>query len=307
MSDKDKIKSGFVVLIGRPNVGKSTLLNSLLGNKISVVSGVPQTTRYAIRGVLNLSDAQIVFVDSPGIHSFKDNLSQYLNVVAQRALEDVEVVVYVVDVTRKPAYEEELIVKKLTSLETKIIMALNKVDKNKRFFNDYILLWKKEENTLKTPGKAELAYYIPISAKTGYNLDKLIEAIKENLPWGFPFYSRDTITDFPVKFRIADIVREKLFLNLKDELPHSLAVDVTAIEEKERSVYIEAYIYVNRNSQKQIVIGKKGSFIKEVGILSRKEIENIFNKKVYLRLQVKVVSNWQKKMRILKELGYQTV
>ncbi len=307
MWDKDKIKSGFVTFVGRPNVGKSTLLNSLLKNKISVVSSVPQTTRYAIRGILNLSDAQIVFVDSPGIHSFKDNLSQYLNVVAQKALEDVEVVVYVVDVTRKPAYEEELIMKRLVFLKAKIIMALNKIDKNKKFLNDYISLWKKEEDALKNTSKAELVYYIPISAKTGHNLDKLIEAIKENLPWGFPFYNRDTITDFPVKFRIADIIREKLFLRLKEELPHSLAVDVKEIEEKERSVYIEAYIYVNRISQKQIVIGKKGEFIKEVGVVGRREIENIFNKKVYLRLQVKVVSNWQKKIRILKELGYQTV
>ncbi len=304
----EKIKSGFVALIGRPNVGKSTLLNALLNTKISIVSSVPQTTRYAIRGILNLSNAQIVFVDSPGIHSYKDNLAQYLNIIATRVLEDVEIVIYIVDVTRNPGYEEELIVKKLISLNTKIIMALNKIDKNKKFLNDYISLWNKEEQKILDNGSTKkLLYYIPISAKTGYNLDKLIEAIEENLPWGTPFYSKDTLTDFPLKFRIADIIREKLFLKLKKELPHSLAVEVIDIEDKNRCVYIEAYIYVNRTSQKQIIIGKKGSFIRDVGIASREEIEEMFHKKVYLHLQVKVIRGWQKKIRILKELGYQTI
>lgn len=304
MKANQDFKSGFVTLLGRPNVGKSTLLNSLVNKKVSIVSKVPQTTRHIIRGILNLDDAQIVFVDSPGIHSFKDSLARHLNTMARKTLLDIELILYVVDVTRPLGLEEERIMDFLLRQKTKIIIALNKIDINTRFLSDYIGVW---EDKLKKKKLKEnpILYYIPISAKTGKNLDKLEKVIKEGLPLGPPFYERETVTDFPLKFRSADIIREKLFLALKEELPHSLAVEVLDIEDKSSFVHIQAYIYVNRVSQKKIIIGKGGKLIREVGKAARKELEEIFSKKIYLELWVKVVTDWQKRVRILQELGYE--
>lgn len=303
MRAKEKFKAGFVSLVGRPNVGKSTLLNSLVDSKVSIVSKIPQTTRYLVRGILNLDDAQIVFVDSPGIHSFKDRLAQYLNSIAKKALLDIDLILYVVDISRSLGQEEEQIMDVILSNNTKTIMVLNKIDLNKQFLNDYINLWKekfKEKKLKKDP----IVYYIPTSAKKGKNLEKLKGAIKEHLPISPPFYEPGSLTDFPLKFRAADIIREKLFLKLKEELPHSLAVEVLDIEDKDTLVYLKALIYVNRNSQKRIIIGKKGHFIRDIGKNSRKELEAIFDKRVYLDLWVKVIPDWQKKLRILKEIGY---
>lgn len=305
MANQEVFKSGFVAIIGRPNVGKSTLINSLLDSKVSIVSKIPQTTRHLVRGILNLDDAQIVFVDSPGIHSFKDNLSQQLNVVAKKALLDIELILYVVDVTRAVGSEEERIIEDLLcQKKTKIVMVFNKIDISTKFINDYLNLWREkfEEKDLK---EDPTICCIPLSAKTGRNLSKLIEAIKENLPLQPPFYDRETVTDFPLKFRVADIIREKLFLKLKEELPHSLAVELIDVEDKDKVTHISANIYVNRVSQKKIIIGKGGALIREIGIMSRRELEGVFNKKVYLELWVKVIADWQKKTRILKELGYQ--
>lgn len=308
MEPVNNFKAGFVTIIGRPNVGKSTLLNAFLKHKLSIISPVPQTTRRTVRGILNSADAQIVFVDTPGLHSFKGNLAQHLNAIAVQALRDVDLVLYVVDLSRSPAAEEERIVKQLLSSKTNVIMALNKMDKSQDYINDYIDLWRSSVK-IKYAGvrfKDPLRYYIPISAKTSLNLDSLMEAIKENLPPGVPFYAKDTITDFPLKFQVADVIRESLFLKLKEELPHCLAVEVRTIEDKEHSTYIEACIYVNRLSQKKIVIGRGGIFIRDAGIMSRLELEHIFAKTVYLDLRVKVVEDWQNKTRILQELGYET-
>ncbi len=305
MTEKELV-SGFVVMVGRPNVGKSTLINSLVNTKVSIVSKIPQTTRHLVRGILNLDDAQIVFVDSPGIHSFKERLAQHLNVLARKSTVDAELILYVVDVTRLPGLEEERIMEYLLSQrKLTIIMVFNKVDLGKRCVNDYMDLWKKK---VKDAGKSRdpMIYYMPVSARTGKNLDVLIKVIKENLPKQFPFYDRDCVTDFPDKFRVADIIREKLCWGLKQEMPHSLAVDVVEIEDKGSLVYVGAYIYVIRTSQKKIIIGKRGIFIKNIGEMSRKEIEGIFGKKVYLDLWVKVMADWQKKARILKELGYES-
>ncbi|RKY33599.1 MAG: GTPase Era [Candidatus Omnitrophota bacterium] len=300
--ERRNFKSGFVAILGRPNVGKSTLLNTLLGGKVSIVSSIPQTTRHQIRGVLNLENAQIIFVDTPGIHSFKKELATHLNVVAKRSTQEVELLLYVVDVSRSVGKEEEVIMNFLSSQDTQMIMVLNKIDISKDFLNQYIERWQK---LIKAKGKEDLVkYYIPISAKKGTNLDRLKEAIVELLPFHPPFYDRETLTDFPLKLRVQDTIREKLFLNLKEELPHSVAVEVEEVERKENIVYIKANIYVNRDSQKKILIGKEGRFIKEVGKLAREELEVLFGKKVYLELEVKVLRNWQKKPRILKELGY---
>lgn len=300
---KKNFKSGFVVIIGRPNVGKSTLLNALLGSKISIVSPVPQTTRYNIKGILNLANAQIVFVDPPGIHSFKDDLVRHLNTLAKQALEGCDLVVYLVDTSRPVGREEEAVVDILLKQEAKVIIALNKCDLGKKFLNDYINLWQDKQKAAGSR-RDSLIYYLPLSAKTLKNVDALKDIIVENLPVGPAFYDQDTVTDFPLKFRVADIIREKLFLNLQDELPHSLAVEVESIEDKKKVIYVKAAVYVNRVSQRKIIIGQNGEGLKKVGAAARQEIEKIYNKKVYLDIWVKIIADWQARPRILQELGY---
>ncbi|MBU1121300.1 MAG: GTPase Era [Candidatus Omnitrophota bacterium] len=300
---ENEFKSGFVVMLGRPNVGKSTLLNALLESKISIVSPIPQTTRHTIRGILNLDGAQVVFVDTPGMHLFKDDLVRHLNVIAKQALVNCDLILYVADVSRPIGREEERVMSVLTQQKVKVIMVLNKRDLGEKHITEYVEFWEsriKEKNIKQSP----LVYYMPVSAKEGKNVDLLRNVIVDNLPQNPAFYDKDTVTDFPVKFRISDIVREKLFLLLEEELPHSLAVEVISIEKKRRVVSISVTIYVNRASQKKIIVGKKGEVLKAVGVAARPEIEKIFNKKVYLDIWVKVLEDWQRRPRILQELGY---
>ncbi|RKY38287.1 MAG: GTPase Era [Candidatus Omnitrophota bacterium] len=300
-----KLRCGFVTLMGRPNVGKSTLINTLLKEKISIVSSVPQTTRFRIRGVLTTDSFQIVFVDTPGLHLFKDNLASYLNNIAKKGIEDTDVILYLVDVTRSIGKEELEIMKFLLNCSYyPIIMGLNKIDLGCDFLNQYIKIWEElvEENKKVNPIK----FYIPISAKTGKNLDRLINTLVDFLPQQeFLFYPQKETTDFPLNFRISEVIREKLLYSLKEEIPHQCAVVVDEVREKEKITYIHAYIYVNRVSQKKIIIGKDASFIKKIGIQARADLESLLRKKVYLELDVKVIKDWQKKIRILKELGYE--
>ncbi len=299
---KEGFRCGFVSLVGRPNVGKSTLLNSLLKSKVSIVSPAPQTTRHRIRAILNLENAQVVFIDTPGIHSFKDSLARSLNTLAYSSIEGCDLILYVVDVARAFGEEEKTIMNFLLQENLKIIMVLNKIDLGKRFIGDYIENWRAKvcAKNIKDP----LVCYLPVSAKRQDNIEVLKKVIVENLPPGRPFYPLDTLTDFPLKYRLADIVREKLCLNLKEELPHSLAVEVEEIKEEEKIAVIFVNIYVNRETQRAIVLGKKGSLIKEIGIASREEMEGLFQKRVYLDLKVKVLKDWQERPRILQELGY---
>jgi len=291
--------------MGRPNVGKSTLINTLLKEKISIVSSVPQTTRFRIRGVLTTDSFQIVFVDTPGLHLFKDNLASYLNNIAKKGIEDTDVILYLVDVTRSIGKEELEIMKFLLNCSySPIIMGLNKIDLGCDFLNQYIKIWEElvEENKKVNPIK----FYIPISAKTGKNLDRLINTLVDFLPQQeFLFYPQKETTDFPLNFRISEVIREKLLYSLKEEIPHQCAVVVDEVREKEKITYIHAYIYVNRVSQKKIIIGKDASFIKKIGVEARADLESLLRKKVYLELDVKVIKDWQKKIRILKELGYE--
>jgi len=279
---------------------KSTLLNALIDNKVSIISPIPQTTRHQIKGILNLENAQVVFVDTPGIHSFEDKLASHLNTVARRALEGCDLVIYVVDISRRPGKEEEELMRLITGQKVKTIMVLNKVDLGLKYLNAYIDLWAERVEGKRNP----LIYYMPLSAKTGKDVDKLKDSILESLPEDHPYYDTNSLTDFPPKFRVADIIREKLFLQLKKELPHSIAVEIEEINNKKKIVSIKANIYVKRNSQKRIVIGKAGVVLKEVGSRSRPEIEKIYNKKVFLDIWVKVLEDWQDRPRILKELGY---
>ncbi|MBN2120579.1 MAG: GTPase Era [Candidatus Omnitrophica bacterium] len=295
-----KFKCGFVSIVGRPNVGKSTLLNSLLKEKVSIISKVPQTTRYIIRGILNLKSTQIVFVDTPGIHLFKDRLTSSLNILALNALKDVEVILYVTDSTRPPHKEEEKIMNSLALRKTPLIMALNKIDKSEKYIPDYIEMWQR-----KTGGKkGSLKYFIPISALKGTGLDKIQEVIVESLPQSPPFYEKDTITDFPIFYRVSDVIREKICSLLKEELPHNIAVEVESIDNQGSLVKVQARILIAKKSHKLIVIGRRGSMIKEIGTLARKDLEDMFGKKVFLDLWVKLEKDWYNKPRVLKELGY---
>ncbi len=299
--EKENFKSGFVGILGRPNAGKSTLLNKLVGKKISIISPIPQTTRHQIKGVLTTNNAQIVFVDTPGVHSFNDKLTMHLNTIARRSIEGCDLIIYTVDVTRIPGKEEERLMEIIAGQDVKTIMVLNKIDLNGKFINNYIDVW---EEKVKKNTKNPLIYFIPVSAKTGQNTEQLMKVLVENLPQSMPYYDRNVLTDFPLKFRIADIIREKLFLCLDKELPHSLAVEVESIESKQRIIRINVIIYVQRNSQKRIVVGKNGQILKQVGESSRKEIEELCKKKVFLETWVKVLGDWQRRPRILKELGY---
>ncbi len=293
-------KSGFITVVGRPNVGKSTLLNSLLGQKVSIVSNVPQTTRYVIRAVLSTEDSQLVFVDTPGIHLFKHKLSLELNTIAINSLQGIEVILYMVDCSRQPQQEEEKIMDILKKTKTPVIMALNKIDKSRKFLNDYIELWQE-----KTSGNlAPLKYFLPISALQGKNTGSLLEAIKEFLPEQEPYYAKEVVTDFPLTYRVADIVREKICSLLREELPHQIAVEVEEISPEDKIVRIFTNILVNTDSQKSIVVGKKGTMVKNIGIQARQDLEKLFDKKVFLRLKVRLEKNWHNKLRILRELGY---
>lgn len=295
-----KFKSGFVTVIGRPNVGKSTLMNSFLGQKVSIVSKIPQTTRYAVRGVLNLEQGQIVFVDTPGIHLFKYKLSSVLNMLAFSSLKGVEAILYIVDCTRAPGEEEKKIMSALAKQKIPVIMALNKIDKSKKFLNDYIELWQKQS----FQGVEPIKFFVPISGMQKKNLKELLESIIEVLPEGEPFYSKDTTTDFPLLYRVTDIIREKLCNLLKEELPYKAAVEIGDIDQQENIVNIEANILVSSNSHKLIVIGEKGRKIKQIGSLARADLEDLFKKKVFLETWVRVEKDWQDKPRILRELGY---
>lgn len=295
-------KSGFVAILGRPNVGKSTLLNALIGDKVSIISPIPQTTRHQIKGILNLKDVQVVFIDTPGMHYFNDELAQHLNTVAKSIIYGCDLILYVVDVTRNYGKEEERLMNIICNQDIKVIMVLNKVDKCEKFFNEYLSMWQKK---IKGDKKKILLAYMPLSAKRGTNIDKLKEVLIGNIPEGPAYYDDKAVTDFPVKLRIADIIREKLFLALKEELPHAVAVSVEEINNKKNVVYIKANIYVRRKSQKMIVVGKKGELLKHIGTLSRKEIETIYEKKVFLDIWVTIMEDWQKRPRILKDLGYE--
>ncbi|MGE4357115.1 MAG: GTPase Era [Candidatus Omnitrophota bacterium] len=294
-------KCGFVAIAGRPNVGKSTLLNTILKEKVSIISPKPQTTRFQIRGILNEERGQIIFVDTPGLHIPKNELGKYLNLSALKAISDCDLILYMVDLTRPPGEEEKNIIENIKEVCKPVIMALNKQDKGTGFVNDYIKFWQDNAGEKKDI----LKYYIPVSALEGKNVAELLEVIFTLLPENPPFYPEDILSDFPMKLNISEIIREKMLNILKEELPYSTAVMIEEMTpRKDNLVYIKAIILVERDSQKGIVIGKNGQMVKKIGELARKEIEFILEKRVYLDLQVKVEKNWQENPLILKKLGY---
>ncbi len=291
------MKSGLVAIVGRPNVGKSTLINYAVGHKISIVTPKPQTTRFRILGVKNLEDAQIVFVDTPGVHQAKSALNKYMVEVAVKSLEGVDLVYLMVEAGDYAGEEYDFIFKNLKKENVPVFLVINKIDKHE------------EEEINKTEEEFKKLFdfkeIFRISALNGQNVDKLIEKTVEYLPEGPQYFPKDTITDVPLALAIAEIIREKVYLNLRKELPYSSAVNVEEIKERENGmVYVRAVISVARNSQKGIVIGEKGKMIKKIGQDARIEIQEMLKKPVYLDLFVRVEEDWPKFEAKLKRLGY---
>lgn len=297
------LKCGFVSIIGRPNVGKSTLLNAIVGEKVAIVSPVPQTTRCAVKGIYTEKRGQIVFIDTPGWHIGRDGLDRFMNQSCLNALEGVDCVIHLVD-TSKPIGEEEFrIVERLKNVKMPIVLGLNKIDLKGEFIAQYISLW--EEARGKKIDDFENFIMIPLSGLKGTQVEKLMDVIFPFLPQGPFFYEPDIVTDTPRKIVIADIIREKLFLQMREEVPHSIAVTIEEVRPaKGKTTYIRAVVMVERESQKEIVIGSKGSMLKLIGTLAREELEGLMETKVFLEIYVKSRQHWRDDSSMLEDMGY---
>ena len=290
------MKSGFVGLIGRPNAGKSTLMNAIIGKKVAIVSNKPQTTRNQIEGIYNDLDTQIIFMDTPGIHKPNHKLGDYLNRQAYFGMRDVDLLLFLIDIKEEFGKGDSFILEKLKETQKPIVLVLNKIDKI-----------KKEEILLKIEKYKDIYPFeeiVPVSALKEENIQTLIEVIKKYLKDDILYYEKEDYTNRPTKFLIAEIIREKVFQLTEEEVPHSLTCIIENIERKKESYVIDASIIVDRDSIKKIVVGKQGSKIKEIGIRSRKELEVFLGKRVYLNLFVKTIKNWRDKEKYLQEFGF---
>ena len=291
-------KSGFAAVIGRPNVGKSTLINSLIGQKIAIMSDKPQTTRNKILCVLTQPEAQVVFLDTPGIHKAKDKLGEYMVQAAENTLKEVDVILFVVDATEKMGAGERYILERLEATKKPVLLVVNKLD----LIDRQSVLPIIAGYTAKYP----FAGVVPISAREEMNLDSLLTEIKQHLESGPQYYPEDMVTDQPERLIVAELVREKVLHLTREEIPHAIAVDVDEMSTRTNGdVYIRATIYVERDSQKGIVIGAKGTLLKKIGALARTDIENLLGSKVYLELWVKVKKDWRNRNNLLKEFGFE--
>lgn len=298
--EHNNFKSGFVTVAGKPNVGKSTLINALMGQKVVIVSDKPQTTRHRINCILTENNYQIVFVDTPGIHKPLRKIGEYMYNIAVHALEGVDLILFVVDATEGIRKSDLQVAEIIKNSNIPTILVVNKIDKLKdRGYIDNIIHQIVEICT-------NIVESIPVSAVTGENLSELKLAIIGHLPYGPQFYPEDIIIDKPSRFIISEIIREKVFHLTREEIPHSTGVVVEELKERENGVlYVRAEIYVERESQKPIIIGKNGSMIKKIGELARKDIEFLFETKVYLDLYVKVREKWRDNENILNNvMGY---
>ena len=291
------MKSGFVSFIGRPNVGKSTLLNNILGKRVAITSDKPQTTRNLVQGIYNEKDTQIVFVDTPGIHKPKNKLGKVLNKQAYFTINDVDIIIMVVDISEKIGTGDSFVIDILKNIEDKpVFLVINKIDKVPR---EEIL--KKIDEYQKLYDFTEI---IPVSARKKDNIDRLIEVIKKYLPDNILYYDENTFTNNSDDFIISEFIREKVLDLTDEEVPHSVTCVLDDISEENNILYINASIIVDRENLKKIIIGKNGNMIKEIGTRARKDIEEYFNKKVYLDLFVKVVDKWRDKEKFLNTIGY---
>jgi GTP-binding protein Era len=291
-------KSGFIAVIGRPNVGKSTLINSLIGQKIAIMSDKPQTTRNKILCVLTQDDAQIIFIDTPGIHKPKHKLGEYMLHAAENTLKEVDVILFVVDATEDLGAGELYILERLQATNKPVILVVNKLDK----ITKPQVLPIISRYTEKYP----FIGVVPISAKEKTNLDGLLVEIKKHLEEGPQYYPSDMVTDQPERLIVAELVREKVLILTREEIPHAIAVDVDEMTTRSNEdVYIRATIYVERDSQKGIIIGAKGTLLKEIGALARRDIETLLGSKIYLDLWVKVKKDWRNRDGALKSFGFE--
>ena len=291
------MKSGFIGLIGRPNVGKSSLVNAVIGHKVAITSDKPQTTRNVIQGIRTDEDSQMVFVDTPGIHKPKNKLGRILNKEAYYSLEDVDVILFLVDITESLGKGDKFVIDVLKNANVPVILVINKIDKVPR-----------EEILKKIDEYKDLYNFdeiIPISAKKMDNVDRLINVLKSKLTDNIKYYDEDMYTDKPVNFMVSELIREKILDLTFEEVPHSVSVIVDAMEYSANSVNIQATIVVDRENLKAILVGKNGSMIKEIGTRARMEIELLLNKKVYLELFVKVIPKWRDREKFLNEIGFE--
>ena len=289
------MKVGNVSIVGRPNVGKSTLTNALIGLKVAITSDKPQTTRNNIRGIYNDEDSQIVFLDTPGIHKPKSKLGKILNKSSYSSLDEADLVLFMVNAKEKLGTGDEFVLEKVKEANKPIFLIINKVDLIKKedligIINEYNELYKFDE-------------IIPISALKEKNIEELIKTIKDYLPEGERIYDEDEYVDKPVKFLVQELIREKVLRKTNEEVPHAVTVVVENYEENKTSVHINALVIVERESLKKILVGHSGTMIKEIGIDARKDIEELVNKRVYLELLVKTVNNWRDRDKYLTEFG----
>ena len=292
----DQYKSGFVTLIGRPNVGKSTLMNSLIGQKIAITPNKPQTTRNRIQTVYTSEEGQIVFVDTPGIHKAKNKLGDYMVNVAERTLKEVDVVLWLVEPSNFIGAGEQHIIEQLSKVSTPVILVINKIDTvKKEELLGFIDTYRKE---------MDFDEIVPVSALKKENTDELIKCIMKYLPYGPAFYDEDTVTDQPQRQIVAEMIREKALRCLDEEIPHGIAVTIEKMKWRGNIVDIEATIICERESHKGIIIGKQGSMLKKIGMNARKDIENMLESKVNLQLWVKVKKDWRDSEFLLKNFGY---
>lgn len=295
MIENKQHKAGFVNIVGNPNVGKSTLMNSLVGERISIITSKAQTTRHRIMGIVNTPDMQIVYSDTPGVLAPKYKLQEAMLDFSKSALVDADVLLYVTDVVETPDKNPDFVER--VAKEQNVILIINKIDllKNQSDLEDIVEKWR---------AILPNAEVIPISASLKFNVDYLLKRIQEMLPPSPPFFDKDALTDRPARFFVTEIIREKILLTYDKEIPYSVEAVVEKFDESETSIHIMAVVYVERDSQKGIIIGKGGSALKRVGMLARKDIETFFGKKVFLELYVKVERDWRNKLNKLKNFGY---
>ena len=300
LQNNENYKSGFISIIGRPNVGKSTFLNRVIGQKIAIMSDKPQTTRNKVQGVLTLENTQMIFIDTPGIHIPKHKLGDFMLKVAKNTLREVDVILFMVNAVEPRGKIDEYIMEMLEKNETPVFLVINKIDQvHPEKLVDIIESYTK---------KYDFAEVLPISALQGNNVEKLLETIQTYLPQGPQYYPADQVTDHPERFIISELIREKVLHLTREEIPHSIAVVIDKIKKEEDTekdmIRVSATIIVERDSQKGIVIGKKGALLKEVGTRARKDIEMLLGTNVYLELWVKVQKDWRNKSAHLKDYGF---
>ena len=294
----ENFKSGFVALVGRPNVGKSTLMNHLIGQKIAITSEKPQTTRNRIQTVYTDKRGQIIFLDTPGIHKAKNKLGQYMVNVAEGTLNEVDVIMWLVEPTTYIGAGEQHIAELLSKVKTPVILAINKIDTVK----DEEIIAKAIDTYKNVCPFAEI---VPVSALRNQNTDKMTELLFQYLPYGPQYYDEDTVTDQPMRQIAADLIREKALRLLQDEIPHGIAVTIEQMKERDNGIFdIEATIVCERDSHKGIIIGKGGAMLKRIGSQARREIENLMGAKVNLQLWVKVRKEWRDSELYMKNYGY---